>query len=243
MERLGASFPICVEQNVQDVEITDASQNQQMCQGVKDGRKKERESRTEQSLAGNTLQWGTFCYAQRPLNSHISSHLRTHPYLQRTGLLQVYELWTSLKVQLVKNLPAMRETWVWSLGWENPLRRERLPTPVFWPGEFHGLSPWGHKESDKTEQLSLSWGGHLGLGWWATRRGRKDPPLEPLLGAQPCRHLDFRLSASRTAREKISIVLSPPACGSLLRQPHGLWRKTEKLSVSDQMFVSCQKFL
>ena len=37
--------------------------------------------------------------------------------------------------------------------------RERLPTPVFWPGELHGLySPWGHKESDMTEGLSLtSW--------------------------------------------------------------------------------------
>ena len=35
-------------------------------------------------------------------------------------------------------------------------RRERLPTPIFWPGEFHGLySPWGCKESDTTEQLSL----------------------------------------------------------------------------------------
>ena len=32
-----------------------------------------------------------------------------------------------------------------------------LPTPVFWPGEFHGLySPRGHKESDMTEQLSLN---------------------------------------------------------------------------------------
>ena len=38
-----------------------------------------------------------------------------------------------------------------------PWRRERLSTPVFWLGEFHGLySPWGHKESDTTEQLSLS---------------------------------------------------------------------------------------
>ena len=38
-----------------------------------------------------------------------------------------------------------------------PWRRERLPTPVFWPGEFHGLySLWGHKESDTTEWLSLS---------------------------------------------------------------------------------------
>ena len=35
-------------------------------------------------------------------------------------------------------------------------RRDRLPTPVFWPGEFDGLySPWGCKESDTTEQLSL----------------------------------------------------------------------------------------
>ena len=32
-----------------------------------------------------------------------------------------------------------------------------LPTPVFWPGEFHGLySPWCHKESDMTEQISLA---------------------------------------------------------------------------------------
>ena len=40
---------------------------------------------------------------------------------------------------------------------KTPLRRERLPIPVFLPGEFHGLnSPWGCKESDTTEQLSLS---------------------------------------------------------------------------------------
>ena len=59
----------------------------------------------------------------------------------------------SLIAQLVKNLPAMQATWVQSLGWEDLLeegtatwRRERLPTPVFWPGEFHGLySSWGPK--------------------------------------------------------------------------------------------------
>ena len=39
----------------------------------------------------------------------------------------------------------------------SPGVRERLPTPVFWRGEFHGLySPWNHRESDMTEQLSLS---------------------------------------------------------------------------------------
>ena len=35
--------------------------------------------------------------------------------------------------------------------------KERLPTPIFWPGEFHGLySPWDRKESDTTEPLSLT---------------------------------------------------------------------------------------
>ena len=35
---------------------------------------------------------------------------------------------------------------------QRSLASERLPTPVFWPGEFQRLySPWGHKESDTTE--------------------------------------------------------------------------------------------
>ena len=53
---------------------------------------------------------------------------------------------TSLVAQLVKNLPAMWETWVQFLGWEDPhgkrrgkRSREKLPTPVFWPREFHRL--------------------------------------------------------------------------------------------------------
>ena len=62
----------------------------------------------------------------------------------------------SLVAQLVKNLPAMWEIWVQSLGWEDPLEKESLPTPVSWPREFHGLySPWGCKETDMTERLSL----------------------------------------------------------------------------------------
>ena len=63
---------------------------------------------------------------------------------------------STLVAQLVKNPPAVWETWVRSLVWEIPWRRERLPTPVFWPGEFHGLySLGGLKESDTTEQPSL----------------------------------------------------------------------------------------
>ena len=75
----------------------------------------------------------------------------------------------SLVAQLVKNLPAMRETgfnpWVRKICW----KRERLTTLVFWLGEFHGLySLWGRKESDITEWLSLhftSFRLHLYLGY------------------------------------------------------------------------------
>jgi len=57
----------------------------------------------------------------------------------------------TLEVQSAKNLPAMQETWVQSLGWEDPWRRKWQPTPVFLPGEFHGqkslvgYNPWGPK--------------------------------------------------------------------------------------------------
>ena len=51
----------------------------------------------------------------------------------------------------------MWETWVWSLGWEDLLQKKQLPTPVVWPGEFHGLnSPWSHKESDMTETFTFA---------------------------------------------------------------------------------------
>ena len=61
--------------------------------------------------------------------------------------------WPSLVGHLVKNPPAMQETWVRSLGWEDPLEKGIATCSsilVFWPGEFHG------KESDINERLSLS---------------------------------------------------------------------------------------
>ena len=58
--------------------------------------------------------------------------------------------------QMVNNLPAMQKAFNLWVG-KIPCRRERLLSPVFWPGEFQGLyRPWGRKESDTTERLSLS---------------------------------------------------------------------------------------
>ena len=46
-----------------------------------------------------------------------------------------------------------------------PKRRKRLPTSIFWPGEFHGLYiPWGRKESNITEQLSLHFSSLMSTG-------------------------------------------------------------------------------
>ena len=65
--------------------------------------------------------------------------------------------------QTVKNLPAMKDTWVQSLGQEEPLVKEMatqssiLTWRIPWteePGRLY--SPWSNKESDMTEQLTLS---------------------------------------------------------------------------------------
>ena len=66
--------------------------------------------------------------------------------------------WASPMAQTVKNLSAMRETWVQSLGWKIPWRRAWQPTSVISPGEspWTGYSPWGCKESDMTEQISTA---------------------------------------------------------------------------------------
>ena len=56
----------------------------------------------------------------------------------------------------------MTETQVRSLSWKDPLEKGVTTTPVFLPGESHGqrslmgYNPWGCKESDMTERLTLS---------------------------------------------------------------------------------------
>ena len=70
------------------------------------------------------------------------------------------------------------EPWVGKIPW----RRKQLPTPVFWPGELDGLySSWGHKESDRTEQLSLSL--HLTSKWQSqgTNAGRLQNTITVIL--------------------------------------------------------------
>ena len=66
------------------------------------------------------------------------------------------ELWASPMVQWVKNPPAVKETWVWFLDWEDPWKSTWQLTPEFLPGKPCGqrslssYCPWGPKESGMT---------------------------------------------------------------------------------------------
>ena len=73
-------------------------------------------------------------------------------------LFTVRQSWTqaSLVAQMVKNLPAIQETWVQSLGWEDPLEEGNALQYYFLEDphghrSLAGCHPRGHKESDMTE--------------------------------------------------------------------------------------------
>ena len=89
------------------------------------------------------------------------------------------------------------DSWVGKIPW----KRERLPTPVFWPGEFQGLySLWGHKELDMTERLLLhSTSPRIWLNplvFWGRARALCDFPK--VTGQSWNWNLDFSLSWSKT---------------------------------------------
>ena len=83
-------------------------------------------------------------------------------FLDLTSFLAI----TSLVAQTVKRLPAMPETRVPFLGWEDPLEKEMAihSRTLSWKipdaGAWWGYSPWGNKESDTTERL------HFPLSLW-----------------------------------------------------------------------------
>ena len=73
---------------------------------------------------------------------------------------KILEIFKAMVAQMVKNLPAVQETWVRSLGREDPLERKMVThssNPMdrgSWLGVGH-YSPWYHKELDTTERLTF----------------------------------------------------------------------------------------
>ena len=68
-----------------------------------------------------------------------------------TLYLVIILFWASLVAQLVKNLPAMWETWVQSLGWEDPLEKKMAAHSSILAWRISWTTLWGQKESDMAE--------------------------------------------------------------------------------------------
>ena len=80
------------------------------------------------------------------------------PNSNRKLLIMLYLVWwASLAARTVKNLLAVQETWVRSLGQEDPLEKGMAIKLQYSCLENSVDIPWGCKELDTTEQLSLIW--------------------------------------------------------------------------------------
>ena len=70
--------------------------------------------------------------------------------------LYIHTHGASLVAQMVKNLPAMRETWIQALGWEDPLEKGMATHSSILAWRIPWVySSWGRKELDMTKRLSL----------------------------------------------------------------------------------------
>ena len=89
--------------------------------------------------------------------SDMTERLHNFTILPRGGYGHPLQYpWASLVAQLVTNLPAMWETWVQSLGWQDPLEKRTAAHSSILAWRIRGLhSPWGCRESAVTERLSL----------------------------------------------------------------------------------------
>ena len=78
--------------------------------------------------------------------------------------------WASLVVQMVKHLPAMQETHVWSLGWEDPLEKEVATHFSTLPGKFHGQEP-GRLQSMGSQKVGHNWATWPSWSFWVILLG------------------------------------------------------------------------
>ena len=143
---------------------------------------------------------------------------------KRTGYPLQYS-WASLMAQLVKNLPVMWETWVWSLGWEDPLEKRKAAhsSILAWRIPWTIYSSWGRKQLDTTEWLSEV----LMVCWHQLKKkqerkaiGRKpENPPGSVRGTprQGClRVLDLHEGWGSRVLEKASQIWGPVASGKSL---------------------------
>ena len=111
--------------------------------------------------------WGYRCFWFMIKFENLWSRIQVLPWTYSKPIflpfiplyLFLVEQWASLVAQMVKNPPAIWETWVWSLGLEDPLEKKMATPSVFLPEE----SPW-IEEPGRLQSMVLQRVGHD----WAT---------------------------------------------------------------------------
>ena len=106
--------------------------------------------------------WSVYVFAWRKSEKIRCNKVKLTPSFGqgRWGPLYIISctfVWVSLVSQVVKNLPAMQETWVQSLGWEDPLGRAWQATPVFFPGESLWTEEPGELQSVGLQRAAHDW--------------------------------------------------------------------------------------
>ena len=149
---------------------------------------------------------------------------------------------------MVKNPSAMRETWVWSLGWEDTLEegmgthssvlawRITMDKEAWW-----SYSPWGHKESDMTEWLCM----HLyEVGWhyWGVIANTvMGDVIFPFYMSSKIRSW-MKSSIIKIFLLKVITVIykNLPRVGRAQSKPAAWWDSSSCLLKVDDMFYSCE---
>ena len=113
----------------------------------------------------NCQTWNFLCCSIQNTNIILSIYLSISLSLSLSLYIYIYIY--IYGVSVVKNQPAMQETWVQSLAWEDPWRWKCQPTPRFLPGKSHGqrslvgYSPWSYKSptrlSDSTTTAKIEY--------------------------------------------------------------------------------------
>ena len=133
--------------------------------------------------------------------------------------------WASLVTHMVKNPPTMRETWIRSLGWEDPLEKGTVTHSSILTWRIpRTVSPWGPKESDTTERLSLL----LSLQYYQVALVVKNPPASADLGLIP--GLRRALEGGNGTPLQCPCLENPMGRGAWWATVHGVTKSQTQLS-------------
>ena len=87
------------------------------------------------------------------------------PSSQTKNWVRLNKHWASLVIQLGKNLPAMRETWVWSLGWEDLLEKEMATHSSILAWRIPQMEEPGRLQSMGSQRVGHDWVASLSLSY------------------------------------------------------------------------------